>query len=117
MTPQIAKEDGFGIRQTGPETGVRVQIKAGDPIPPGVHTDVSVEETDATPYRNLNVGTAAVDQTIGQHPQDAAAQAERTAQTDVSKLARPDAARSETDSAGSPSGSSSKSGNRRSKDS
>jgi hypothetical protein len=37
--PEVAKSDTFGLRQTGEDSAIRVQIKAGDPIP----ADVVVE--------------------------------------------------------------------------
>lgn len=36
---RIADQDGFGVRRTGPETSVRVQIKKGDPIPADVELE------------------------------------------------------------------------------
>ena len=105
MAPEIAKDDGYGIVQTGPETGVRVQIKAGDPIPPGVQTDVASETSDREPVRRLDAGTATVDSTIGQPPYDPA-KAETPTPRDASELSRPDSAASETDSTGKKSGSS-----------
>jgi hypothetical protein len=60
---EIAKQDTYGVRDVGGDATVRVQIKAGHPIPPDVELEDEGARGEKDDSKEKSIGTASTRKT------------------------------------------------------